>query len=384
MDAQRHILHLDLDSFFVSVACLLNPALIGKPVAIGEESNRSVVSSCSYEARSYGVRSAMPVYMAKRLCPQLILVSHGRGQYSHYSKMVAQIIAHEAPVYQQASIDEFYLDLSGLDRFWGSYQWATQLRQRIMHETGLPISFGLASNKMVAKVATGQAKPNGQLYVLPGTEKEFLAPLSIDKIPMAGEVSCKKLRSMGIETIRQLQHCPVEHLQHWLGNKQGQLLWQRAQGIDNSVVEPYEEESKSISKECTFNTDIRDDMLLQKTIRRMTEKLAYTLRRQQMLATCVAIKLRRSNFETYTRQTTIAASCFDDVLTQAALVLFARLRQNYPQAVRLIGVRLSGLSNTQHQLNLFEPAEKLTQLYHAVDLIKSKFGQDKLVKAAGL
>ncbi|OWY16779.1 DNA polymerase IV [Sphingobacteriales bacterium UPWRP_1] len=380
----RHILHLDLDSFFVSVACLLNPLLKGKPVAIGEESNRSVVSSCSYEARRYGVRSAMPVYQAKRLCPQLIVVSHGRGQYGKYSGMVAQIIANEAPIFQQASIDEFYLDLTGLDRFFGCFQWASQLRQRIIKETGLPISFGLATNKMVAKVATGEAKPNGQLYVQPGTEKQFLAPLTIDKIPMAGDVTCRKLRSMGMETVKQLQNCPIEHLQRWLGKKHGELLWQRAQGIDHSQVQPDEEDAKSVSKEHTFETDVQDNDLLRKTIVRMTEKLAYQLRRDKQLSACVTIKLRLPNFETCTRQTTIAATCFDKPLTQTALQIFDQLRLTYPQPVRLIGVRLSNLTPTAaQQLNLFEPAEKLTQLYTAIDWVKTKYGAGKLVKAQG-
>ncbi|HRK26005.1 MAG TPA: hypothetical protein PK239_01825 [Chitinophagales bacterium] len=262
-----------------------------------------------------------------------------------------------------------------------------RLRQRIIQETGLPISFGLASNKLVAKVATGEAKPNGQLYVEPGKEKEFLAPLSIAKIPMAGEVTCRKLRSMGLETVKQLQNCPVEHLQRWLGYKHGLLLWQSAQGIDDTAIKPddYDEEAKSVSKEHTFETDVSNDALLQKTIIRMTEKLAFTIRKDNLLATCVTIKLRLPNFTTLTRQTTLPATCFDLPLTQAALKLYAQLRAEFLQPVRLIGVKLSHFThNAPQQLTLFEPTQQLNSLYQAIDTVKNKFGSDKLIKASGL
>ena len=206
----RTVVHMDLDSFFVSVSRLEHPGLFNKPVIVGGSSERGVVAACSYEARAFGVHSAMPIRMARRLCPDAIIIRGDYERYSYYSDMVTEIIHEKVPLYEKSSIDEFYIDLSGMDRFYGCYSFATELRQKIMKETALPISFGLSLNKTVSKVATGEAKPNGQLKIDHGTEKPFLAPLPVSKIPGAGEKTSGLLRSMGVEKIHTLQEMPVK------------------------------------------------------------------------------------------------------------------------------------------------------------------------------
>jgi DNA polymerase-4 len=194
---ERTVVHMDLDSFFVSVSRLQNSALIGKPVLVGGSSDRGVVASCSYEARQFGIHSAMPMKLARRLCPEALIIRGDYESYSNYSSIITEMIGEQVPVYEKSSIDEFYLDLSGMDKFFGCYKWATELRQKIQKETGLPISFGLSVNKTVSKVATGEAKPNGQMQINFGNEKQFLSPLSVSKIPMVGEKTAHLLRSMG-------------------------------------------------------------------------------------------------------------------------------------------------------------------------------------------
>jgi len=220
----RHIVHLDLDTFFVSVERLMRPELAGKPVIIGGASDRSVVSSCSYEARRFGVHSAMPVKMARVLCRDAVLIRGDMECYSKYSHMVTDIIAERAPVYEKASIDEHYIDVTGMDRFFGTLQWSLELRQTIIRNTGLPISFGLSVNKTVSKIATGEAKPNGELEVLQPAVQTFLNPLPVGKIPMIGEKTCHLLRSMGIITINTLRLVPPEMMERVMG-KNGIVIW---------------------------------------------------------------------------------------------------------------------------------------------------------------
>ncbi|HET8829626.1 MAG TPA: DNA polymerase IV, partial [Pelobium sp.] len=253
---QKQIVHIDLDSFFVSVECRKNPDLLTKPVAIGSTSGRGVVSSCSYEARKFGVHSAMPCRQAQKLCPELIFVSSDFSAYSDASKEVTQIIAEAVPLFEKSSIDEFYIDLTGMDKFFGTLKYANELRERIIKETGLPISFGLAKNKTVAKIATGFAKPNGFKHVEYGTEKAFLAPLNISKIPMIGKKTTEKLNQLGYFTIADLQKLPKSSLIAKFG-KQGAVIYQKANALDESSITPYVDR-KSISTEHTFGTDTHD------------------------------------------------------------------------------------------------------------------------------
>jgi DNA polymerase-4 len=375
---QRYIAHFDLDSFFVSVEMLNDPSLKGKAVIVGGSKDRGVVTTCSYEARKFGVHSAMPMKTAMKLCPHAILVRGTRGEYSRYSRWVTDIIAAKAPLFEKASIDEFFIDLTGMDKFFDPYQWTIDLRNQIMQETQLPISFGLATNKMVAKIATDEAKPNGYLFVQPGMEKQFLAPLPVNKFSGVGEHLFQSLKAMGIHTIKDLSETPVAVLEKKLG-KHGADLWQKSQGLHFGEVHPYHE-AKSISTENTFEENLLDTALLLSELVRMTEKIAFELRQDQKLTGCIAVKIRYPDFETTSRQTTIDYTLRDDELIPVAIDLFHKLyRKGKP--VRLLGVRLSELTNHPVQASLFDDAEKKNNLYKAIDEVKNKFGKASLKKA---
>ncbi len=377
---ERTIVHLDLDSFFVSVERLTNSALKGKPVIIGGLSDRSVVASCSYEARQFGVHSAMPVRMARQLCSDAIFIRGDMERYSKYSGLVTEIIAESTPVYEKASIDEHYLDITGMDRFFGSLKWTHELRQRIIKESGLPISFGLSVNKTVSKIATGESKPNGELYIPSGKVKPFLFPLSIRKIPMIGPKSYRLLRSMGISTIRTLSLIPPEMLMQVMG-KNGLVIWKKANGIDPAPVMPYTEQ-KSISTEHTFDLDIADMVKLRYILIGMVEKIAFELRRKGKLTGCVTVKIRYSNFDTHTMQKRLPYTAFDHILIKTALELFGRLYQRR-MLIRLIGVRFSHLTGGSQQLDLFEEKPELASLYQAMDHIRRRYGRQAVQRAAG-
>ncbi|MFA7182570.1 MAG: DNA polymerase IV [Bacteroidales bacterium] len=377
----RTILHLDLDTFFVSVERLLNSKLTAKPVIIGGQSDRAVVSSCSYEARQFGVHSGMPMKMAYNLCRDAIIIRGDMDLYTKYSRLVTDVIADQAPVYEKASIDEHYIDITGMDRFFCSYAWSHELRNRILKETGLPVSFGLSVNKTVSKIATGEAKPNGEKEVPAPLVQPFLNPLSIRKIPMVGEKSYQLLRSMGVSTIQTLSAIPQPMMESLLG-KTGLEIWRRANGIDASPVVPYSEE-KSISKECTFETDTIDIDMMKQVIIGMVEKLAFKLRKYQKLTSVVTIKIRYANYDTHTLQKKISYTSFDHVLMDTALELFKRLYERR-MLIRLIGVKLGGLVNGAQQLNLFDHNEKMINLYMQIDKIKLRYGSSAIQRASGL
>ena len=374
---QRYIAHFDLDSFFVSVEVLNNPELKDKPVIVGGSRERGVVAACSYAARKFGIHSAMPMKKALQLCPHAILVRGTRGEYSRFSRWVTEIIAAKAPLFEKASIDEFYIDLTGMNKYFDPYKWTIDLRQEIIDKTQLPISFGLATNKMVAKIATDEAKPNGYLFVQPGKEKEFLAPLAVNKIPGVGEHTFITLKEMGIHFIGDINKKPVEELEKHLG-KWGVDLWQKSQGLHFNEVHPYHE-AKSISTENTFEENTANIEFLLSELVRMTERVAYELRQDEKLAGCIAVKIRYPNFETTSRQTTINYTLRDDELIPVAKDLFHKLyRKGTP--VRLLGVRLSELTNHAVQGSLFDDREKKTNLYKAIDDVKNKFGKTFLQK----
>jgi len=375
---QRYIAHFDLDSFFVSVEVLLNPSLKGKPVIVGGSAERGVVSTCSYEARKYGVKSAMPMKTAMQRCPQAIVVQGSYANYTYYSAMVTDIIANRAPLFEKASIDEFYIDLTGMDKYDDPFQWTIRLRDEIIQTTGLPISFGLAGNKMVAKIATDMAKPNGYIQVPPGKEKEFLAPLPVSKISGVGEHTLQILESMGVHTIQQLSQTTRSLLIHRLG-KMGESLHEKAQGIHTSPVQPFHE-AKSVSSEHTFEENITDTEALITELVRLTEKVAYSLRQDGQLAGCIAVKIRYPDFETRSRQTTITPSCRDDEFIPAAIQLLQDLYAT-GTPVRLLGVKLSEFTREPSQPTLFEDAAKKQHLYQAIDDVKNKFGKTALQKA---
>jgi DNA polymerase-4 len=374
---QRIIAHFDLDAFFVSVECLNDPSLKGRPLIVGGR-ERGVVAACSYEARKYGIHSAMPMKTALRLCPHATVVGGTRSEYSRYSRWVTEIIAAKAPLFEKASIDEFYLDLTGMEKFFNPYQWTIDLRQEIIDKTGLPISFGLAGNKMVAKIATDEAKPNGYLHIAYGREKEFLASLKVNKIPGVGEHMYQALRDLGIDTIEHLAAQSIELLENRFG-KYGGELWNKAHGIHHGEVIPYHE-AKSISTENTFEENILDTDRLLTELVGMTERVAYELRQENKMAGCIAVKIRYPDFETTSRQTTIAYTFYDDELIPKAKDLFHKLYRK-GQGVRLLGVRLSELTDEAVQTNLFSNVEKKNELYKAIDDVKNRFGSNSLTKA---
>lgn len=377
----RTIVHMDLDTFFVSVERLINSNLAGKPVIIDGLSDRGVVASCSYEARKYGVHSAMPMRMALNLCHDAVIIRGDMDLYTKYSRLVTAVIADKAPVYEKASIDEHYLDITGIDRFWGAYKWTHELRQTIIRETGLPISFGLSANKTVCKIATGEAKPNGEKQVEKELIQSFLNPLSIKKIPMVGAKTYQLLRSMGVLTIQTLTAIPVEMMESVLG-KNGTDIWRKAHGIDLSPVVPYSEE-KSISSERTFETDTIDMVMLERFLLSMTEKLCFKLRKKEKLASVVTVKIRYANYDTHTLQKKITYTSFDHIMIGTVRELFKRLYERR-MLIRLIGIKFCGLISGAQQLNLFDNNEKQIKLYLSMDKIRFNYGTGAIKRASGM
>jgi DNA polymerase-4 len=375
---ERAILHLDLDAFFASVECLQNSSLAGKPLIVGGSSERGVVASCSYEARAFGIRSAMPMKLALRLCPDAIVVRGDMEVYARHSRVVTEIIAEQAPLFEKASVDEFYIDLSGMDKYFGCWKWALELRERIRRDSGLPLSAALSVNKLVSKVGAGEAKPNGVRLVDEGTERAFLAPLPVGKLPSVGAATQQKLQLMGIRHVEALSRVPPLLLQREFGIH-GLSLWKKANAIDDSPVMPYQER-QSISTEHTFSEDTCDMRQLHNDLSAMTARLAFDLRQAKKLTSCVTVKLRYADFQTYTRQQRIPYTASDAALLRCAHTLFDQLYQRR-QSLRLIGVRFSGLVHGSPQLDLFDAPAEEHRLLNALDQIRKKFGMKAIVRA---
>jgi len=381
LSSNRHIAHVDLDSFFVSVEYLRDPKLKGKPVLIGGSGDRGVVASCSYEARKFGIHSAMPMKIARRLCNHATIIKGDMEMYSKYSRLVTDIIKDSVPLFEKSSIDEFYIDMNGMERFFGCMKYMSELKNKVKKESGLPVSYAVSANKLVSKIATNEVKPNGQIEIPFGDERSFLAPLSVAKIPGIGKQTSYLLIKMGVETVKVLSEIPVEMLQNLLG-KHGAELWRRSRGIDETPVIPYHEQ-KSISTENTFSQDTIDMSLLYAELIRMTEKIAFELRAQNKLTGCVTVKLRYSDFETCTKQITIPYTNADHILIQNVKQLFDKLYDRR-LLVRLIGVRFTHLIPGNYQINLFEDTQEMIGLYQAIDSVKRRFGEKLLIKAGGL
>jgi len=378
---ERAVLHMDLDSFFASVEVLKNSELKGKPLIIGGTSNRGVVSSCSYEARRFGVHSAMPMKMALQLCPNATVLRGDMDSYSYYSNMVTDVIAEEAPVYEKASVDEFYLDLTGMDRFFGCYKWSGELRQRIIHETGLPISFGLSVNKLISKIGTGEGKPNGTKEIKRGVEKQFIAPLPVKKIPGVGKKTYKKLSFMGVRSIKVLSEIPPRLLEREFG-KFGRQLSEKANAIDNSPIVPYSE-SKSMSKERTFMEDTLDLRMIRNMLIDICDKLSFELRASNRLTSVITVKIRYADFNTFTKQCRVSYTAQDNALGKYALQLFDKVYERR-QLIRLIGVKFSGLVHGSYQISLFDDSVERILLLQEMDGIRKRFGSDAIGRASAL
>lgn len=381
MSTERAIVHMDLDTFFVSCERLLDSKLIGKPVLIGGTSDRGVVASCSYEARAFGIHSAMPMRMAKQLCPEAIILRGNSGIYSKFSNLVTDVVKESVPLYEKTSVDEFYVDLTGMDKFFGCHQLASELRQKIIKETGLPISFGLSQNKTVSKIATGEAKPNNEIRIIKGSEKPFLSPLSVRKIPMVGEVTYRNLCDLGIKQIKTIQEMPMEMMAK-VFKKNGISIWKKANGIDNSPVVQYRER-KSISTERTFDKDTIDVNKLESILVAMAENLTFQLRRGNKLTSCITFKIRYSDFQTYTVQKRVPYTSADHKILPIVKELFKK-QYNRRMLVRLIGVKYSHLVEGGFQIDLFDDNESIINLYQAMDKMRERYGDRSVIRASGM
>jgi DNA polymerase-4 len=377
----RNIAHFDLDAFFVSVECLKNPRLKGKPLLVGGSGDRGVVAACSYEARRFGIHSAMPMRLARRLCPEAIILRGDMESYGKYSHLVTEIIQDTVPLFEKASIDEFYIDLTGMDKFFGCSLFAKELKKKVLKESGLPVSYALASNKLISKVATNEVKPNGQIEIDFGKEKSFLAPLSIAKLPGIGKETAYKLVRRGVETIRTLSEIPIEMLETMLG-KTGPQLWRKANGLDESPIIPYREQ-KSISTERTFETDTINLHFLHAELIRMAESIGFELRRQDKLTGCVTVKLRYSNFDTVVRQKTIDYTNADHLLLRTAQEVFDKLYDRR-LLIRLLGIRFTKLIPGNYQIKLYEDTQEQIRLYQSIDSIKKQFGEHAVFRSSGI
>lgn len=375
----RAIAHMDLDTFFVSCERLKNTELDKIPVIIGG-GDRGVVASCSYEARKFGVRSAMPLKMARRLCPDARFVKGDMAYYSDMSHLVTEIIQEKVPVLEKASIDEFYLDLSGMDQFFGCFKWTNDIADAVKKHAGLPISFALSTNKTVSKIGTGEGKPTGKLEIKASDIQTFLNPLSVKKIPMVGPETYELFSRLGIRTIQTLAEMPVDVLQELTG-KNGITLWKKANGIDETPVIPYSER-KSISTENTFAEDSIDVHAIRNILAGMVEQLCYQLRQEKWLTSTVAVKIRYANFDTETKQSKVSYTSADHVLLRHVLELFKKAYTRRMR-IRLIGVRFTGLVHGCHQMDLFEDTEELISLYQTMDNIKNRFGSASVGRASG-
>lgn len=376
----RNIIHLDLDTFFVSVERLINPKLIGKAVLVGGTGDRGVVASCSYEARKFGIRSAMPMKAALRLCSDAIVVRGDYEAYSKYSHLVTDVIRDRVPLFEKSSIDEFYIDMTGMEKFFGCAKYSRELKQFITKETGLPISYALASNKLVSKVATNEVKPNGQLEIPFGTERSYLAPLKIDRLPGVGDKTKILLINMGIHKVETLSKIPVELLTNLMG-KPGIDLHRKANGIDESPVIPFHE-AKSISTEQTFQQDTIDLRFLNAQLVRMTEKIAFQLRQENKLTGCISVKIRYSDFDTHTMQKTIPYTNQDHMILSTVKTLFTQLHTRR-LLIRLIGIRFTNLIPGNYQIDLFNDTQEKVTLYQRIDSIKRQFGEKFILTASG-
>jgi DNA polymerase-4 len=379
--ADKHIIHMDQDAFFVSVEILKDSSLLGKPVIIGGMSDRGVVASCSYEARKYGVHSAMPSRMARQLCPHAVFVKGSMEDYSKYSHQITELLQDKVPVIEKASIDEHYIDMTGMDRFFGCMKFARELRQSVLSQIGLPISFGLSVNKTVSKMVTNECKPNGEQQVEKLAVRPFLDPLSIKKIPGLGDSTFIKLSEMGVRKIHTLTQIPQELMFKILGQN-GLSLWQKAHGIDNSPVLAYREQ-KSIGKQTTFDSDSMDVAGMKIILTDMITKLAFELRQKQKLTACITVTIRYANFETVTQQAKIPYTSLDTTLIAKAKELFDKLYAKR-MLLRLVGVKLSHLVGGHEQIGLYGPSEKIYNLYQSMDKMRARYGVDAIKLATVL
>jgi len=377
--SEKQIIHMDQDAFFVSVEVRKDSSLAGKPIIIGGSSDRGVVASCSYEARKFGIHAAMSSRAAKLLCPHAVFIKGNMDAYSEASHEITALLKERVPLLEKASIDEHYIDMTGMDRFHGTMKYAQELRQFLIKETQLPISFGLSVNKTVSKIVTNESKPNGEKNVLQQEVQSFLNPLSIRKIPGLGDKTFIKLSDMGIKKICTLSQIHPEQM-HMLLGKNGLSLLNKAKGIDLSPVIPYQEQ-KSMGTQCTFKADTIDVETIKNLITSMVIDLAFELRQKKKLAACITVTIRYANFEDVTRQITIPYTSLDATLIAKAKELFRQLYQKR-MLIRLVGVRFSNLVTGHEQIDLYSDSKEEYSLYQAMDKIRNRFGGKAITMAS--
>lgn len=371
------LFHLDLDAFFISVERILNPSLEGKPVIVGgDPKGRGVVAACSYEAREYGIHSAMPIRKAYQLCPDGIYIRGHYEEYVRFSRIVRKILEKYFPLVEQASIDEFYLDFSGCERIYGHpYFFASRIQVEIKHETGLPCSIGIASNKFVAKVASDYAKPEGITFVVPGQEAEFLAPLPVEAMPGVGDVMKKELNARGFYTIGQIAKTPKAYFEFVFG-KYGSVLHDHACGIGSSIFS-IEYEQKSISRETTYQTDTSDIGYIESTLLELVRDAGNALRSENFMTRTISIKLRYSDFVTTTRSKTLTDPTDNDKIIYSTAQELLRKSYTRRVTIRLIGIHLSNFVPFVEQGELFPKIEeKQARILRTIDRLNAKYGED--------
>lgn len=378
--AETTILHVDMDAFFVSVELLERPELRGKPVVVGgRPDQRGVVSAASYEARKFGIQSAMPLRTAARLCRHAIFLDGHHTKYGEWSDRVATILAKFSPIVEMVSIDEAYLDLAGTERLHGPpFAVAHKLLRMITQTTGLPCSGGLGSTRLVAKVASEQAKPKGLLWVAAGQEARFLAQLPVRKIPGIGEVTERALRALGIEYVHQLAEYSQEKLEGIFG-QWGTALYRKARGGD-SYEFVLDAEPKSISQNHTFGEDTTDVTAMESMLSHLSQKACKRLREASLSAQTLTLTIRYAGFDTYTRAKTLSDAIQFDADAYAVFLALFRQHRNAKRKVRLLGVAFSGLTHGSAQLDLLDPGRraKLDKLTRATDALRNRFGFAKV------
>lgn len=378
---ERTVVNLDMDTFFVSCERRNHSELTNIPLIIGGTSDRAIVMSCSLEAQHFGVRPGMPMRQAKFVCGNAKIISPDMELYSKCSDEITQFLEEAVPVLERVSIDEYFIDVSGMDKYFGAVKWTNELAQKLNKQSALPVSFGLSVNKTVSKIATGEGKPYGKLIVPAPNVQPFLNPLSIRKIPGLGHEKYEELSRAGIHIIESLANTDVEIL-HKMYSNEGIKIWNKANGIDDAPVEPYKS-TKSISRTKTFDSDTIDIEKVKSLLSSHIEELAYELRKNNWIASIIAVKIKYSNFDTASKQLKIPYTSIDSQLKKIAEDLFEKLYDRRLR-IRSLGVSFSGLINSHYQIDLFSDQEETIQLYSAIDKMRKRFGFNAVMSAQTL